>query len=767
MTPSSAERNPVELLAEEFADRLRRGETPSLSEYLEKYPQHAKQIRKLFPALVMMEQFKPAAGDLTGDHVSAGPEEAQPPECLGDYRIVRMVGQGGMGVVYEAEQLSLGRHVALKVLPSAALLPPTFLERFQREAKAAARLHHTNIVPVFGVGESNGIHFYAMQFIHGQGLDKVLADVRRLRQQPVNAVPAEASVAQSLLTGRFMPPTTAALEEPVGHISPLAPTSVGEPHSSSALSAGGPEGEYCRGVARIGVQAADALAYAHRQGIFHRDIKPSNLLLDLQGTIWITDFGLAKAEGTDDLTHPGDIVGTIRYMAPERFDGLSLPQSDVYALGLTLYEMLTLRPAYDDPNKAKLIERILHEPPTPPRQLEPRITRDLETVVLKCLAKDPSERYATAEALTEDLRRFLTDRPIRARRSSALERGWRWCRRNPTVATLTGVVLLLLTITAVGGVAMSLGLKEALGQAEEERDKARGAESAGKVKLFESTVSEANAIRLSRQMGQRFGCLGRIREALAIGREIGLSDKDRLRLRNIAIAALCLPDVERMLQRSAGPDKTLPEDLDPVIQQLVQARDAIERLPPPAYWMGESSFSSDGRFLVVATADYSALNPSPPVWVWRIDEPEPKCVLKLPESPSAMTFRSDNRQVAFGFADESVIIYDTATWQPVRRLERGQGRSLSTTHDCRDWRSAIGRRSPFGTWRPDSVSFRSPSRRRSAWLPGTRMATVWPPVAASRSTSGMRRLGSLLQSPGVAIGQRASNSRSIMPATGS
>ncbi len=315
-----------------------------------------------------------------------------------------------MGVVYEAEQESLGRHVALKVLPSSAILNPTYLARFRREAQAAGRLHHTNIVPVFGVGECDGVHYYAMQFIQGEGLDKVLADVRRLRR-PLGAgeaLPPEGSVAHTLLTGQFNPPTAA---------DPGKPNELPDSSSlSSRLSPCGPEAEYYRGVARIGVQVADALAYAHRQGILHRDVKPSNLLLDLQGTVWVADFGLAKAEGTEELTHTGDIVGTIRFMAPERFEGKSLPQSDVYGLGLTLYELLTLRPAFDDTNKGRLIDRVLHEPPRPPCKLDPRVPRDLETLVLKCLAKDPRERYATAEALAEDLRRFLADRPIHARR---------------------------------------------------------------------------------------------------------------------------------------------------------------------------------------------------------------------------------------------------------------------------------------------------------------------------------------------------------------
>src|SRR5438093_676678 len=183
MPSSSSERDPVEQLADEFLERFRRGERPALTEYTQRYPQWAERIRKVFPALVMMEGVRPDAADATGDHVGGveSPGE-QRLERLGDYRILREVGRGGMGIVYEAEQESLGRHVALKVLPSHALLDPRHLLRFQREARAAARLHHTNIVPVHGVGEQDGLHYYVMQFIPGQGLDQVLDELRRLRQ---------------------------------------------------------------------------------------------------------------------------------------------------------------------------------------------------------------------------------------------------------------------------------------------------------------------------------------------------------------------------------------------------------------------------------------------------------------------------------------------------------------------------------------------------------------------------------------------------------
>jgi hypothetical protein len=430
------------------------------------------------------------------------------------------------------------------VLPRQALLKATYLERFRREAKAAARLHHTNIVPVFGVGECDGTHYYAMQFIRGEGLDKVLGDLRRLRAAPgappATATPSEASAAHSLLTGHFPAPAAPPAEEPSAAPLPSPATAAEGAHGSSTFSAGGPDGSYFRGIARVGLQVADALAYAHRQGILHRDIKPSNLLLDQQGTVWITDFGLAKAEGADDLTQTGDIVGTIRFMAPERFDGRSLPQSDVYSLGLTLYELLTLRPAFDDTNKGRLIKKVLHEPPAPPRRLDPRVPRDLETIVLKCLAKEPAERYDTAEVLAEDLRRFLADRPVRARRTPWHERTWRWCRRNPTVACLLAAVALLLSVVAVLSTVASVQLRSELRRAESAEQAEKEAKQETLAKLWDSYRSQARASRMTRQPGQRFATLRAIQEAMKLPLPEGRSLDE---LRTEAIAALCLPDL--------------------------------------------------------------------------------------------------------------------------------------------------------------------------------------------------------------------------------
>jgi WD40 repeat protein/serine/threonine protein kinase len=465
--------DPFGEIAEEFVEAFREGKRPSIDEFARRYPDHAERIRDVLPALVLMEKAKPAAGP-AGERPKA-PAAAPPLRQLGDYHILREVGRGGMGVVYEAEQVSLGRHVALKVLPSHALLDPRHLSRFQREARAAARLHHTNIVPVFGVGEQDGVHYYVMQFINGLGLDAVLDELKKQRHAPghrpqtrlavvggATRHESAAGVARALLSGTFARPAPVgsgpihragggdrgpdAVPRPheCGHYQPTPGLSAtihlpGQPEQSSLSDSGRP---YWQSIARIGVQVADALAYAFNQGILHRDIKPSNLLLDDRGNVWVTDFGLAKADSdTDALTQTGDLVGTMRYMAPERFSGQGDVRSDVYALGLTLYELLTLRPAFEDLDRNQLIKRILHDDPVRPRKLNRAVPADLETIVLKAVARDPDHRYQTPAAMAEDLQRFIEDRPIRARRVGEAEKFWRWCRRNPLPASLLGALV--------------------------------------------------------------------------------------------------------------------------------------------------------------------------------------------------------------------------------------------------------------------------------------------------------------------------------------
>ena len=539
MNPSSSsDQNTVDRLAEEFVARHRRGEHPAVSEYTDRFPQHAEAIRDLFPALDLIEQVKPDAGDRTGTYGGAAAAHGRRPERLGDFRILREIGRGGMGVVYEAEQESLGRRVALKVLSAGSLADPDQVRRFEREARAAARLHHTNIVPVFGVGCQDGHHYFVMQFIAGLGLDAVLEDLRRLRRAKSAAGPAAvpapevsqaagltaAEVARSLMSGQFagdgpIPLGATVTDSGAGEdeaapppiapaVRPAAdPSAVALPGSSALSGSSDPDRQYYRSVARIGIQVAEALEYANRQGVLHRDVKPSNLLLDNRGNVWVADFGLAKTAEADDLTHSGDILGTIRYMAPERFAGQCDARSDVYSLGLTLYELVALRPAFEAPDRHALIERVLHEEPERLKKRAPTVLRDLETIIAKASARDPASRYATAAALAEDLKRFVEDRPIRARRVSSMERLARWCKRNPVIAALAGTLTVVLVGATIASV-LAAGRMAALAKVNE-----RAAESERGAKLTaQAALKQAEADRREAD-GQRAA-------AEAAGREI-------------------------------------------------------------------------------------------------------------------------------------------------------------------------------------------------------------------------------------------------------
>jgi tetratricopeptide (TPR) repeat protein len=418
--------NPVDDLAEEFARRWRNGEQPSIEEYAARFPQWAAEIRDVFPAVLMMEEFKPRLEDNTSGKGPAA-YAIPAPERLGDYHILREIGRGGMGVVYEAQHEALGRWVAIKVLAAHLMGNDQSRARFRRESQAAARLHHTNIVPVFDVGEQGGLCYHVMQLIRGRSIDAIVW------------------------------PTNSGTDD--GTASPFTP----------------------RAIAQIGAQVADALAYAHAQGVLHRDIKPSNLLLDETGAVWVTDFGVAKLVEDANLTRPGDLVGTLRYMPPERFFGQTDARGDVYSLGITLYEILTRQPAFPETGQEHLIQRIGRGDLTPPRAVDPTVPIDLETIILKAVAPDPTHRYQTAGELADDLRRFLDDRPILARRVRPTEQVWRWCRRNPALAAVTATTLLLMmAITVVSVVAWvkTAAANHAAAAANQEMEGALAAEKA-------------------------------------------------------------------------------------------------------------------------------------------------------------------------------------------------------------------------------------------------------------------------------------------------
>jgi serine/threonine protein kinase/WD40 repeat protein len=694
---SESDRDPVEKLAEEFLARRRRGETPALSEYTDRYPELADEIREVFPALVVMEEANPASKELASAGEAASTNGL--PRQLGDFRILREVGRGGMGIVYEAEQVSLGRRVALKVLPQQAHLDPRYLSRFEREAKAAARLHHTNIVPVYGVGTDHGIHYYAMQFIQGLGLDDVLAELKRLRDGKsagsIGARPTESAiisakaVARSLLSGTAgaVPPTVDqpavadARDEEPGSAKPPAPISA-SPQAASGGSSGSialpgqvsdvtsaNRSAYWRSVARVGLQVAEALAYAHAEGVLHRDIKPSNLLLDARGHVWVADFGLAKAQGSEDLTHTGDIIGTLRYMSPESFEGKTDARSDVYALGLTLYEMTALRPAFPESDRNWLIKQVTGEEPPQLSRVEPHVPRDLATILHKAIAKEPSHRYQTAEALHEDLQRFLDDRPIRARPISPLEKGWRWCRRNPAVASLVAAVLVVAALGLAGIVwqwqtavaneeRARLNELDAKLSAQRARDNeliATEKEQRAKQKEVEAKESEAKAIQRQQEIES-------------------LSQKlwQQLYAGNINGARLAweqgnINHVNELLQKCTPQSGQTPRDgfewhyLNRLCHGNRVQLDGSTSYP-------FTSLSSDGNFFATVIEDSASAKKQNQVKIWDLRTGKCTADFKIPGQPinqptTLVTLGRDGRLVAAWGPGGSLTVWDTAKRQ--------------------------------------------------------------------------------------------------------
>jgi serine/threonine protein kinase len=472
----------VSRLADEFVQRLDRGERPEVEDYARLHPQLARVLRQILPALAAMRLMHSGSA-------AAGAPPAPPAlvsESLGDYRILGEIGRGGMGVVYEAEQLSLARRVALKVLSVGATLDPKQLQRFKNEALSAAQMSHPHIVPVYAVGCERGVHFYAMQLIEGQSLAAVIAGHRRdaglsVDERGGGRVPGSADTA------------------PLGTVVPERGT------RSPA---------FFRTAARLGVQAAEALEHAHQMGVIHRDIKPANLIVDGQGQLWVADFGLAHCQSHDGLTMTGDLLGTIRYMSPEQTQGrpgLVDHRTDVYSLGVTLVELLTLEPAVRGQDRQELLRRIGQEEPVPPRRLNPAVPADLETVVLKAMAKNREERYGTAQELADDLRRFLNDEPIRARRPSLPQRVQKWARRHRPVVVSGGVAALTVLVLTIAGLTAGIAV---IWEKQQETDKAWQAEKRAKEEAQEN-------LRLEKRARYFYGI------ALA-DREWGLNNPDKV-----------------------------------------------------------------------------------------------------------------------------------------------------------------------------------------------------------------------------------------------
>ncbi|MBI4603446.1 MAG: protein kinase [Planctomycetes bacterium] len=459
---SSREQRVQELFAAEL-DRLNAGGRLDRERLRAEHPDVAEELLEQLAAFEALGARDDAAGSLG---------------VLGDYQLLRRVGRGGMGIVYEAWQRSMERRVALKVLPP-AVADTKAVSRFVREAKVAGQLRHRNVVGVYGMGVEGETPFFTMELVEGETLAQILA---RLRTAAGRAQEDERG---SLLQGvtRLFKRSGSKLEETAPVADPHAGTAAAtepdaperqvpgpEPPERHAPESSAPEARtpelaasgarspldtsevnalYCYRLAEAFAGVAEGLQHAHEHGVIHRDLKPSNLMLDMEGELRILDFGLSRLEGQESLTASGDLLGTVLYMSPEQAMARRIPidkRTDIYSLGATLYEMLAWRPPFQGRSYEDTLSRIIFQEPAPLARLNGRIPRDLETIVLKCLRKNPSERYGTAEALAQDLRRFVRRDAIEARPQSRWEKLGRriWRSRGRVGAAAAFAVLTLL-----------------------------------------------------------------------------------------------------------------------------------------------------------------------------------------------------------------------------------------------------------------------------------------------------------------------------------
>jgi WD40 repeat protein len=544
------------------------------------------------------------------------------------YQILEVLGRGGMGVVYKARQIGLGRYVALKMILSGAHAGPEDMVRFLAEGEAVAQLQHGNIVQIYQVGRHGDVPFFSLEYVDGGTLAQRLDGTP---QQP-------------------------------------------------------------RDAARLVECLAHAMHLAHQKGIIHRDLNPGNILLANEDrdvpdqsaspppppladcTPKIADFGLAKhVEGGSGLTQTGAILGTPSYMSPEQAGGKKDVgiATDIYALGAILYEMLTGRPPFRAPTHVETVMQVIGDEPVSPTRLQPSCPRDLETICLKCLHKEAARRYASAEALAEDLQRFLTDRPILARRTGPLERLRRWRRRNPILADLVAAVAVLLLLLAVVSTVAAIRLDAQRDRAERSRREAEGhlqravaAEEEKQEQLWQELLARAKAGRFSRRVGQRFDSLAALDRAARMARERRMPDERFDQLRHEAIACLALPDIrvrewDGWPEDSAGLDYHGERGL--YVRGDARGGVSVRRLDDDAEiarLLGDGAkvqpyFSEDGRFLLLRE-----LGGEHRIKAWRPGEDKPFVV--VPESADVKDVRiaPDGRRFAVAHKAGSVHLYE-------------------------------------------------------------------------------------------------------------
>jgi len=569
--------------------------------------------------------------------IADGLEKEQPPtgestrfsqpffiRTFGDYELLQEVARGGMGVIYKARQRSLGRIVAIKTLSLGEFASPEYVRRFRVEAAAAARLQHPNIVAIHEVGQHEGVRYFSMDFVEGPNLAQLLGG---------QALPAERAA---------------------GYLKTLAET----------------------------------VHYAHQQGILHRDLKPSNILIDPFGEPRVTDFGLAKEMSSDsDLTITGQVLGTPGYLPPEQADttqGPLTPAADVYSLGAILYYMLTARAPFVSGSLRETLRQVLNDETVAPSLLNPNVPKDLETICLKCLEREPSRRYQTAAALAEDARRFLAHEPILARPLSPLERLTRWCRRRPALAA---VWLLALTLT-VGSTLSAIWISRAWSVAKAALAQTKAAEAAGRDRLRDAKLAEARAVRGTKNAGRRAQALAALAEAAQIRPGPDLRDE--------ALAAMVQPDLEVQEKWDLNPGGPAWITYDPAGSIAAVEHDdgtGMKHNPATLFrWgnltpvsrmaiestnqvIGHPRFSNDGKLVMARYLDES-------LRVWRVGEDNPFLVMTnrpLPGAPSLTPdfnddydFSPDGKMFVLGLGSNGLTLNRVEDGAEVSRWEGGR-----------------------------------------------------------------------------------------------
>jgi WD40 repeat protein/tRNA A-37 threonylcarbamoyl transferase component Bud32 len=641
----------VDSIVADYLDTLDRGQAPARAEWLARHAEHAEELGRFLDDLESLSPHRHPTANIHKD--TFAPSSISSPRSLlaktqgleatlahritsattlatgipssdfGEYELLEVIARGGMGIVFKARHKKLERVVALKMILAGQLASEHDIQRFRLEAQAAGRLDHPGIVPIYEVGEEQGLHYFTMALVEGSSLAERLSD------------------------------------------GPLPP----------------------RTAARLARDLAGAIQFAHQNGIIHRDLKPANILLDRQDQPKLTDFGLAKrVDDANNMTGTGQILGTPTCMSPEQAAGDSRnigPASDVYGLGALLFAMLTGRPPFQAATPLETLVHVISVEPTRPRALNPSVPRDLETICLKCLEKSPGKRYATAAALAEDLDRFLNDHPIQARPAGKIEKAYRWYRRRPVIGTMAAALALLLIAVplllaglwqeakARADVEAAGHKKEVAAREKEASARQKEAEARRKIEvlerertrqLFQAYANEAAARRASPRVGRRFEAIDRILAARALADELQLAPEEYTRLRSEAVSALSLTDLRTtttgpgwacrveppLFRHASGKDCYLDWDApDGLLVRRLEDNRVVQRLAGVDRGTSSPRLSRDNRHVAILS--------KAKLVVWRVDGDRPKEVLRRDKVQFA-SFAPDRAEMVLLVAPREIVV---------------------------------------------------------------------------------------------------------------